>query len=141
MRFPPAMRDDIKVRPAAHMKTVNRRSAAVDYPEGQRRRPRACHMPYDKRPRWSPEEDGRATEWRAAGLSWSEIAARLGRPETAVRSRLQARGTPLRQIEKIPADVLADRDARAQARFDAQEANPLSLLFGDPVRPPIRRNG
>jgi hypothetical protein len=97
-------------------------------------------MPHDKRPIWSAEEDGRATEWRAAGLTWSQIAARLGRSETAVRNRIQTRGTASRQTDKIPADVIADRDARAQARFDAQEANPLSLFFGDPVRP-TRRNG
>jgi hypothetical protein len=98
-------------------------------------------MPYDKRPKWSPEEDGRMAEWRAAGLSWSQIAARLGRSETAVRNRILTRGTPPRRIEKIPADVIADRDARAQARFDAHEADPLSLFFGDPVRPLTRRNG
>jgi hypothetical protein len=97
-------------------------------------------MPYDKRPIWSREEEGRATEWRAAGFSWSEIAARLGRSETAVRNRVQTRGIPPQQIEKIPADVLADRDARAQARFDAREADPLSLFFGDPVRPRTQHN-
>jgi hypothetical protein len=109
---------------------------------------------------WSPEEDGHAAEWRAAGLTWSQIAARLGRSETAVRKRFQrtvgaspnqpsnrtTKGTPKqipkpKQTEKIPAEVLADRDARAQARFDAHEADPLSLFFGDPVRPPTRRNG
>ena len=97
-------------------------------------------MPYFKRPQWSPDEDGRATEWRTAGLGWSQIAARLGRSETAVRKRFQRipRGAAPKQIEKVPADVLADRDARAQARFDAYEADPLSLFFGDPVRP--RRN-
>jgi hypothetical protein len=102
---------------------------------------------------WTPEEDGRATEWRAAGLTWSEIAVRLGRSQSAVRNRFRRTrdappkqipkqsAAPAKQVEKVPAHVLADRDARAQARFDAQEADPLSLFFGDPVRPPIRRNG
>jgi predicted transcriptional regulator len=97
-------------------------------------------MPYGKRPIWSREEEGRAAEWRAAGLSLSEIAARLGRSETAVRNRVQTRVDPSKQIEKIPAEVLADRDARAQARFDAHEADPLSLFFGDPVRPRTQHN-
>jgi hypothetical protein len=72
---------------------------------------------------------GRVAEWRAAGLTWSQIAARLRRSETAVRKRFQRiRGAspkkmpkqsagPPKQIEKVPADVIADRDARAQARF------------------------
>lgn len=93
-----------------------------------------------KRPIWSSEEEGRATKWRAAGLTWSQIAERLGRSETAVRNRLQTRGTPAKQIEKIPAHVLADRDARAQARFDAHETDPLGLFFGDPVRPGTHHN-
>jgi hypothetical protein len=80
-------------------------------------------------------------EWRATGLTWSQIAERLGRSETAVRNRFQTRNNPAKQIEKIPANVLADRDARAQARFDAHEADPLSLFFGDPVRPRTRHNG
>jgi hypothetical protein len=102
---------------------------------------------------WSPEEEGHVTEWRAAGLTWPEIAARLGRSETAVRDCFQRiRGAPPRQmpkqsaappkqVEKVPPDVIADRDARAQARFDALESGPLSLFFGDPVRPRARRNG
>jgi hypothetical protein len=88
-------------------------------------------MAYEKRPKWSPEEDGRATEWRAAGLTWSQVAARLGRSESAVRNRFQSRGALPKQIEKIPADVIADRDARAQARFDAHRIETVEFKAAD----------
>jgi len=102
--------------------------------------PSADHM--RKQAPWTPEQDGLVAEWRAAGLTWWQIATRLGRSESAVRNRFHRKlpDPAPKQIERIPAEVLAERDARVQARFDAYEADPLSLFFGDPVRSRTRRN-
>src|SRR5580704_5264171 len=50
---------------------------------------------------WNQEEVGRVAKWRAAGLTWSQIGARLGRSESAVRKCFQRiRGAPPKQMRK-----------------------------------------
>jgi hypothetical protein len=109
-------------------------------------------MPRKKRGEWTDEKRAMAQEMRAVSMKLSVIAAALDLTVPAVCKELNGTAREEREAtgrihfeyaraENVPSEVFAERDARAIARLERDEAltscGDLSFMIGD-MPPPGR---